>query len=281
MDGSNYGVKYSAAELRPTEGIATDATGEAKYGRVLRTRVHNETIHDTATAQLVAEALLDRWKADQDTYTCVFWEHGARAGETINLTNVDLGISDDFIIQRLSGRGIGGDLWEYDLELAKYIPDAVDTLRDLSADKADRDELEKGKGKPPIIGQIMFGVPGTLSLDDDDPAPWYICAVNGLQILGTQLVVKTAPVGADIIIKLWRQFNDPDSPYYGLGWYSVHTIDDLPYIPDGERIGVDGTLASTGGLPWLREGDFIRMRLYQVGSTTAGADLTVSLKVRQ
>lgn len=279
LDGTNYGVKYSAAELRPTEGIATDATGEAKYGRVLRTRVHDETIHDTTTAQLVAEALLDRWKADQDTYTCVFWEHGARAGQTISLTNVDLGISDSFILQRLSGRGIGGDLWEYELELAKYIPDAVDTLRDLTADKANRDELEKGVGKPPVIGQIMFNIPGTISAANDTAAI-YICAVNNLQILSTQSYAVTEPTGSNMIFKAYRYFSDPDHAYYGL-WYSLYTIDEEPYIEDGENIGVDGTLSTVAGRPWLREGDMIKLVVDSWGSTVAGADVTVSLKVRQ
>lgn len=278
LDGSNYGVKYSACELRPTEGVATDSTGETKYGRVLKTRVHDETIHDTETAQLVAETLLDRWKAGQDTISCVVWNHGLRAGGTIHLKNVLLGIDDVFIIQRVVGRGIGGDLWEYELELGKYIPDAVDTLRDISADKANRDELEKGVGKPPVIGQIMFSLPGTVTAGAGiADVPYYICAVNNLQILGCQLTCKIAPSGGDLVITIARYISDPDSEYYG-HWLGVYNYGEWPTIADGETIGTDGVLSTLGGRPWLREGDMLRLGI----ESGYGADgLTVSVKVRQ
>lgn len=278
LDGDNYGVKYSAAELRPTEGVATDAAGEAKYGRVLKTRVHDETIHDTATAQLMAEVLLDRWKANQDTLTCVMWEHGMIAGETIGLRNELLSINDPFLIQRVVGRGIGGDLWEYELELGKYIPGTVDTLRDLAADKANRDELEKGKGKPPVIGQVMFSLPGTVTAGAGiADVPYYICAVNNLQILGTQLTCKIAPSGGDLVITIARYFSDPDHEKYGT-WVGVYLYEQWPTIADGETIGTDGVLSSIGGKPWLQEGDMLRLGI----ESGNGADgLTVSLKVRQ
>jgi len=279
---SGVAFKYSAVEIRPTEGEAEDATGETKYGRHLEIRVIDDTVHDSATADLVAAELLARWKGEQDTYTCVCWEHGLRAGQVIELTNADLSLSaEELVIQRVVSRGIGGDLWEHDLELGKYNPDIVDVVEDIVRHKSGEEELGLNESsKPPIIGQIMFAVPGTLSVDTD-PAPWYICAVNALQILSTQLVVKTAPVGANINIKAYRQFNDSAHAKYGTGWWSIYSAGNEPYIEDGETIGVDGTLSTLAGEPWLQEGDFIKIAVDQVGSTTAGADLTVSLKVRQ
>lgn len=121
----------------------------------------------------------------------------------------------------------------------------------------------------PVRAQVMFTVPGTLATGDDQ-APWFVCSVpTGVQLLSTDLVVKTAPTGADIIIDImW-------SPDCGDNWTTIYSV--KPSIADGDKCDDAGTLS----IPYIEQGDILRFDIDQVGSGTAGADLTVSLHVRQ
>lgn len=126
-------------------------------------------------------------------------------------------------------------------------------------------------GDLPVRAQVMFGVPGTLSVNDDQP-PWYICSIpHNLTLLDTNLAVKTAPMGAAIEVDIQR------SPDCGSTWWSIYST--KPTIAPGTRggCGGDGVLSTE----YICEGDLLRLDVTQVGSTVAGADLTVSLVVRQ
>lgn len=121
----------------------------------------------------------------------------------------------------------------------------------------------------PVRAQIMFTVPGTLATGDDQ-APLFICSVpTGVQLLHTGLAVKTAPAGASIIIDImW-------SPDCGDSWLTIYSS--KPSIADGDKCDDPGALS----IPYIEQGDILRLDIDQVGSGTAGADLTVSLHVRQ
>lgn len=127
-----------------------------------------------------------------------------------------------------------------------------------------------GGAETPVRAQVMFAVPGTLAVGNDQ-APWFICSIShGLTLLDTSLAVKTAPTGAAIEIDIQR------STDCGATWSSIYST--KPTIPVGSR-GCDesGVLETT----YIVEGDILRLDITQVGSTVAGADLTVSLRVRQ
>jgi len=264
-------TSVACGEWQDVTGTATDATGLAKYGRHITIHVKDNSIYDSTTAGLVATALLNRWKADQDTYTCVCWEHGLRAGQIITLTNVDLGVAaEDFTIQSIRGRGIGGDLWEYALTLGKYLPDTVDGMRDLQTVKLEtreHSELWEG-GSRPIYGQIMFGISGTVVVASP-AAPVFICSVpDGITIEGVAAYADTAPTGAAIMMEVHISTDD------GVSWSEAVGEN----INAGDKVDANvGTISISA----VSLDDLLRFDVTQVGSTVAGADLTLSLRVRQ
>ena len=121
----------------------------------------------------------------------------------------------------------------------------------------------------PIEGQIMFTVPGTLSVGDDQ-APWFICGVSsGLTLVETALAVKTAPSGSSISVDIALSGN------CGGSWGSIYST--KPSIPGGSRCGGGGTFSTA----YISKGTILRLDIDSVGSGTAGADITVSLRVKQ
>ncbi|GAG24370.1 unnamed protein product, partial [marine sediment metagenome] len=119
----------------------------------------------------------------------------------------------------------------------------------------------------PIRGQVMFTMPGTLVVGDDQ-APWFICGVPaGLTLTGTALAVKTAPSSSSIRVDIQHSGN------CGLNWASIYSI--RPSISSGNRCGTGGSLSTT----YIEQGSILRLDIDQVGSSVAGADLTVSLRV--
>ena len=121
----------------------------------------------------------------------------------------------------------------------------------------------------PVEGQIMFTVPGTLSVGDDQ-APWFICGVSsGLTLVETALAVKTAPTGSGIQVDIALSGN------CGVDWGSIYST--KPSISAGNRCGGGGTFS----VPYISKGTILRLDIDSVGSGTAGADITVSLRVKQ
>ena len=126
--------------------------------------------------------------------------------------------------------------------------------------------------------QVMFCVPGTLSVDSD-PAPWFICSMpNGLVMIATMAVVKTPPTGAPIAYDIWRSTD-------GVSWESIHTnsiaagsyfspeysLDPDPLDPP------DPPTVFTSYL--VQHNQLLRLAVGGTGTTVKGADLTVSLRV--
>lgn len=115
--------------------------------------------------------------------------------------------------------------------------------------------------------QVMFAVPGTLSADTD-VAPWFECSLpNGLEIVDCSAVVKTAPTGAAILFGVHLSTDG------GSTWNEAVGNN----INAGDR--VDADVASIS-ISEMDQGDILRLDITQVGSTVAGADITVSVWVR-
>ena len=112
---------------------------------------------------------------------------------------------------------------------------------------------------------------GTLSASDDMQGAFmrapYNCTMDW-----TMAAVASAPVGADIIIEIW--YFDEDDPWPGsLVWYNS---ENALTIADGTNDGFS-YLHNTGDLQTVRWGGFWYIKIKQVGSTTPGTTLTVTL----
>ena len=114
--------------------------------------------------------------------------------------------------------------------------------------------------------QIMFTVPGTLSVDTD-PCPWFLCSLpDGFQMISCIAAVKTAPTGT--FISYGIHVSDD-----GASWTNVHAN----VIAVGDKMSSEDT-DITPDTVTLNQ--IVKLVIGQVGTTVAGADLTVSLRLR-
>jgi len=114
--------------------------------------------------------------------------------------------------------------------------------------------------------QAVFTVPETISVADD-VAPSLFIGEENLYLRQIHIYLRTAPVGADAIF---------DIKLNGETIFDPATT--LPTIPDGENTYLSPVIVSP--LP-LAVGSRLDVDIKQVGTTTPGADLTVSLRCRQ
>ncbi len=86
-------------------------------------------------------------------------------------------------------------------------------------------------------------------------------------IVGTRLMVGTAPVGANLIIDVLKN---------GTTIYTTQA--NRPTIAAGQNAGGPGVAPDVTS---LAAGDYLTVNIAQVGSTTAGSDLTVTIVVNK
>jgi len=86
---------------------------------------------------------------------------------------------------------------------------------------------------------------------------------------GCYIYVKTAPTGASIIVDIKRSTTGPNGTYTTI-FSSTPSISAAAYTGSSTSFSISS----------LSAGDYIRMDITQVGSTIAGAGLTVDLNVR-
>lgn len=115
----------------------------------------------------------------------------------------------------------------------------------------------------------VFTVTGTLTTSTD-PAPW-IPVRQARTITEAYAVVKTAPTGASLIVDIEYSTDD------GANWTSIwntttaNRLTIAASAKDDDQTAFDTTSIASGSL--------LRIAIDQVGSTVAGADLTVTLKL--
>lgn len=117
----------------------------------------------------------------------------------------------------------------------------------------------------------VVGIPVTGSLVvSTDPAFW-IPIRDSRTISEAYAVVKTAPTGADLIIDIEKSTDDGET------WTSIWntTTQNRLTIADGETTGEQTSFDTTS----LSEDDLLRIAIDQVGSSVAGSDLTVTIKI--
>lgn len=136
---------------------------------------------------------------------------------------------------------------------------AFNTSTGHSHDGTDSKAIPKG---------FVWTVAGTLSTNTD-AAPWLTCTATQTisKVYGT---VKTAPTGASILIDIDKSTDN------GATWTSIWNSN------QGNRLAITATNRTGSGTSFdttsVAEGNLLRIAVDQVGSTIAGADLTVVLK---
>jgi hypothetical protein len=115
-----------------------------------------------------------------------------------------------------------------------------------------------------MFSTLTFAVVGTLAVGTDK-APT-ILAPCQLTIVKVKLVVKTAPTGASVIVDVNKN-----------GTTIFTTQANRPSIAAGSLAGDSVSPDVTS----LVEGDKVTIDVDQIGSTVAGADLTVEVVCRQ
>jgi hypothetical protein len=115
-----------------------------------------------------------------------------------------------------------------------------------------------------VVTTLTFAVVGTLAVGTDK-APTIVAPCT-LTIVKVKVVVKTAPTGATLIV-------------------DVNKAGTTIFTTQGNRptIAISGTQADSGtpDVTALAEGDKLTIDIDQVGSTVAGADLTVEVVCTQ
>lgn len=124
-----------------------------------------------------------------------------------------------------------------------------------------------GSNSKLIPANAVWTVVGTLTTSTD-PAPW-LYFKSARTITAVAGIVKTAPTGASIIIDIERSTDN------GATWTSIWntTPANRLTISATNREGTQTSFDTTA----LTAGDYLRVVTSQVGSTVAGADLTVTL----
>jgi len=113
--------------------------------------------------------------------------------------------------------------------------------------------------------QFYFGVDGTIAVGDDQTL-WLI-AGQAVTAIEAYAAIKTAPTGAALTIEIEKSSN------LGGAWSTVVSSAALQIAAgaqEGEATGLSVSIAKN---------DILRINIDQVGSTVAGADLSVVLKV--
>lgn len=115
-----------------------------------------------------------------------------------------------------------------------------------------------------VRATLVYCVAGDLTVANDvapSLSPW-----SDVTIREVMLLVKTAPTGSSIIVDV------------NVGGTTVFTDqDNRPVIAVGETTGVSYTIDA----PSLSKDGIITVDVDQIGSSTAGADLTVQVRVEQ
>jgi hypothetical protein len=120
-----------------------------------------------------------------------------------------------------------------------------------------------------LVYQVGFGVAGSLSTGDDKTG-WLHLAENA-EVMEVEAFAKTAPTGAAIWLEI-EYSTDNGSSWAG----SVVTAANLQ-IAAGSKNG-NTTVITT---PHMNDGYLLRLNIDQVGSTIAGSDLTVFVRLRR
>jgi len=243
------------------EGVAQNASSVADYGRVdFYWKYNNLTSNDEAAA--IAEALLARFATKSG---------GNYSGSFAAAVNVGLELYDWIAINdartgQYNQGNVGYIRTLY--EAGKY--EQFVSFGSLSQMGLPQPEAETEADQRQIFLPTWV-INGTLSASDDMQGA-FMRAPGNCTMDWTMAAVVEKPVGAAMIIEIW--YFDADDPWPGsLVWYNT---DNRLTVADGTNDGFS-YLHNTGDLQTVRWGGFWYIKVKQVGSTTPGTTLTVTL----
>ena len=117
----------------PLRARVGDQASRDLYGRWFDDVINAPDITDKETAKLAGQGVLGKNAMGQVAVSCMVWEPGLIAGQTLTIDTDLHGISDeDFLIQSVEARvGINGNT-VFDLELGVFDPDLIDVIVKLA-----------------------------------------------------------------------------------------------------------------------------------------------------
>jgi len=140
------------------------------------------------------------------------------------------------------------------------------------ASKVDTSELTL----PYIRNEIIVVVAGELTADAAVPKVGYMKAPAALTIEEIVCEVDTAPTGAALIVDIHKiPVADIETDFTGTTIYT--TQGNRPTLAISDR----HVVATLPDVTAIAQGDVLRVYVDQVGSTVAGSDLTVAIRVKQ
>jgi len=98
------------------------------YGKWFDGVLINENIISKVDADIAGTAVLSKNALASTSIECKVRKHGLRAGQTIHVTNVDLGLDADYLIHQVYGEIRAGGYAVYDLTLGTYNPELIDYM---------------------------------------------------------------------------------------------------------------------------------------------------------
>lgn len=173
-----------------------------------------------------------------------------------NVTYTDLNSSFDTIYNEFNGS----------IDNANIAPDAAIAESKLAFNTSTGHDHD-GVNSKAIPKGMGWAITGTLTVSAD-PTSWLY--INQAQTISKVVsIVKTAPTGASLIVDVEKSTDN------GQTWTSLWatTTADRPTVAAGANEGVTTDFDTNT----VAAGDYLRMAIDQVGSTVAGADLTVLL----
>ena len=101
------------------------------YGQWFDDVIIDTNITSKEDASIAASARLSSSALATTMITFNVREHGLKSGQTIHITNTDLGIDDDYLIHRIDAEISVGGFAQYSVEVGGYDKDLVDYLMAL------------------------------------------------------------------------------------------------------------------------------------------------------
>ena len=138
------------------------------------------------------------------------------------------------------------------------------------------DDVTLTPSLPYIRNEIIVVVAGTLTASTSVPKVGYMKAPAALTIEQVVCEVDTAPTGAAIIVDIHKiPVADIETDFTGTTIYTTQA--NRPTLAIDDR----HVVATLPDVTSIAQGDVLRIYVDQIGSTVAGADLTVAIRVRQ
>ncbi len=126
-------VRVTARHPIPLRTRVQNQSSYAYYGRWFDSFFSDQDLTDKTSSQIIGRGMLAQSAYAKESISLTCRQPGLRAGQTVSLTCVNMGIGGQYVIQKVSARLIGGlGAWDYAVTLGALDADLVDVLIELS-----------------------------------------------------------------------------------------------------------------------------------------------------